>query len=111
LKLALISVRPSQEIQRDIELFIPVDGEWRPLDGLLDELWLSGVSSESLPVLFAVFERFPTEDGAGVLWSIVHGIESLPLEYGALLKASLERTPSFMGTVMLNRLAKSIAAG
>jgi hypothetical protein len=78
---------------------------WLPLDQLLDELWSAGlVTPEQLPVLLGVFEQFPTEDGAGVLWSIVHGIESLPFDYEPALRESYRRVPSEMAEIMLVRL-------
>jgi hypothetical protein len=102
-------MRPVFDILQDIENFSPVDGVWLPLDGLLEELWTSGVHQEHIAALFRVFERFPDQDGAGVLWSIVHGVEALPFEYETGLRESMARTPSFMGGVMLKRLGKSCA--
>lgn len=99
--------RPIFTVLRDIQEFSPVDGNWRRLDELLDELWSEGVTEGSLPILFTVFERFPEEDGAGVLWSIVHGVESLPFDYESALRQSLQRKPSFMGKIMLRRLEKA----
>ena len=101
-------MRQPAEILHDIAHFRPVDGVWLPLDRLLDELWCAGLpGSECLPVLFGVFERFPRDDGAGVLWSIVHGVESLPYDYEQLLRESNDRSPSEMAEVMLDRLANS----
>jgi hypothetical protein len=78
---------------------------WLPLDHLLEELWGAGpITPQHLAVLFGVFERFPTEDGAGVLWSIVHGVESLPLDYEPSLRESWRRVPSQMAEIMLVRL-------
>ena len=71
------------------------------------ELWEAGVPAHALSVLFGVFERFPDDDGAEVFWSIVHGVESLTLEYERPLRASLARQPSRMGRVMLARLERS----
>lgn len=102
-------MRESSDILREISSFEPNDGEWLPLDGLLEELWSSGVTKDALPVLFGVFERYPEDDSAGVLWSIVHGVEALPFEYEALLKESMERESSLMAAVMLKRLANSRA--
>ena len=99
--------RPAFAVLKDIEEFAPIGGDWRRLDDLLDELWSEGVSEGQLPILFRVFERFPEEDGAGVLWSIVHGVEGLPFDYEAFLRQSMARQPSFMGDVMLKRLEKA----
>ncbi|HEX4332287.1 MAG TPA: hypothetical protein VH040_09120 [Usitatibacter sp.] len=103
------TMRSVVEIVRDIETFAPVDGQWRLFEDLLTELWATGVREEHLPVLFRVFERYPEEDGAGVLWSILHGVEALPFDYEAPLRESVTRQPSHMGQVMLQRLEKSRA--
>ena len=73
--------RPTFAVLKDIEEFSPTNGNWRRLDELLDELWSEGVSEGQIPVLLRVFERYPEEDGGGVLWSIVHGIEGLPTTF------------------------------
>ena len=99
--------RSIDEILRDIEAFCPAGGVWLPLDDLLAELWEAGVPARALPTLFGVFERFPESHGAGVLWSIVHGVEGLDLDYEESLRASLARQPSHMGKVMLGRLERS----
>lgn len=97
-------MRDPAQILRDISAFDPVGDEWLPLDDLLGELWSSGVRAEHLPTLFGVFERYPEDDGAGVLWSVVHGVESLPFDYEPALKESMNRRPSLMGEIMLKRL-------
>ena len=56
-----------------------------------------------LPDLLAVLERFPEDDGAGVLWSVVHGVESLP-GYEPELVRSVQRGPSLLGVAMVGRL-------
>ncbi|MGD8941041.1 MAG: hypothetical protein PVJ72_16770 [Gammaproteobacteria bacterium] len=103
-------MRSEADILKDINNFQPTDGEWRGLDDLLSELWEIGVPESSLPILFNIFERFPDEDGAGVLWSIVHGVEALDYDYEKYLKDSLDRKPSFMGNIMLKRLEKANAS-
>jgi len=101
--------RTIDDILRDIETFRPNDGVWLPLDDLLAELWNVGVPTRALPTLFGVFERFPDDDGAGVLWSIVHGIENLDLDYEQPLRDSLVRQPSDMGKIMIDRLERAKA--
>lgn len=98
-----------RSLLNEIAAFAPVEGNWLPLDDALGRLWEIGVTRECFPELFAVFERFPDEDGAGVLWSIVHGVESLDLDYEASLRESLSRQPSFMGRIMLDRLERANA--
>lgn len=99
--------RPVEQILRDIESFEPDHGNWLRLDDLVAELWSAGVSPQVLPSLFRVFERYPDEDGAGVFWSIVHGVESLGIEYEKSLYESLGRQPSLIGQIMLDRLVRS----
>jgi hypothetical protein len=89
--------------------FKPTDGNWRELDDLLGGLWSAGVTTECLPILFHVFERYPDEDGAGVLWGIVHGVEASELRYEEPLRVSMARRPSHMGRIMLDRLERTRA--
>jgi hypothetical protein len=98
--------RTTQQIIQDIDEFIPVDGSWRRLDDLLGELFQQPVTVEGITAALRVFERFPTGDGAGVLWSIVHGLESLP-DYESHLVASVRRRPSELGVIMLHRIQKA----
>lgn len=73
----------------------------------LDEL-IQGFS-ESKPTrpdfveLLAVFERYPSHDGFGVFWSIVHCIEYFPGYEPALLE-SVRRIPGEFNLTMINRL-------
>lgn len=101
--------RTIDDILRDIETFRPNAGVWLPLDDLLTELWNAEVPARALPTLFGVFERFPDDDGAGVLWSIVHGVENLDFDYEQPLRDSLVRQPSDMGKIMIDRLERAKA--
>ena len=51
----------------------------------------------------SILERFPEGDGAGVLWSVVHGVEALP-GYEPELVRSVRRGPSELGVAMVGRL-------
>ncbi len=99
----------SAQILEEISLFEPIGDEWLPLESLLEELWTFGVSEEFLPTLFGVFERYPDDDGAGVFWSIVNGVESLPFDYEPILMDSMDRKPSLMGEIMIKRLCNEKA--
>jgi hypothetical protein len=100
--------RSQNQVLQDIDSFDPgPDGNWLDLELLLAELWETEISQGCLTTLFRVFERFPEEDGAGVFWSIVHGLESTELNYDAALRQSLERRSSEFGELMMNRLKKS----
>lgn len=99
--------RSTAEIARDIAQFTPVDENWGDLDKLLDELWTTGEPAMAIPAMLSVFERFPGEElGDGVLWSIVHGLESLP-GYELHLLRSVLRVPSALGVLMLGRRLNS----
>jgi hypothetical protein len=95
--------RPTEDIAADIDAFQPTSGNWRGLDALLEELWKDGSPQAAIPEMLRVFERFSDDDGAGVFWSIVHGLEALP-GYEAQLLSSVGRVPSDMGVTMVGRL-------
>ena len=97
--------RSYQEIIKDIRAFEPSGEEyWLPCDDLLEELWTHKITTETLKILFEVFERYPEDDGAGVLFSIVHGVESLGIPYEEELNASFKRQPSHMAKTMIRRI-------
>jgi hypothetical protein len=83
--------------------FQPVDGNWRPLDELLAELPANELSEETISVLISVFEKYPTDDGEGVLWSIIHYLEAFGGYEHQLLK-SVATAPSEMAVIMVNRM-------
>ncbi|MEW4571489.1 hypothetical protein AB1L88_26745 [Tautonia sp. JC769] len=101
--------RPAEQVLADIEAFRPVDGNWLPLDDLLAELWSVVVPPSAILVLLGVFDRFPDEDGAGVFWSIVHGLEALPGYEPALLE-SAELRPAPFKRIMVDRLRRAADA-
>ncbi len=95
--------RHIDEVLHDIRQFEPVDDNWLRLDELLEELWETQRPERGIDTMLGVLERFPEEDGAGVLWSIVHKLESLP-DYEDKLVASIQRQPSELGLVMISRI-------
>ena len=97
-------LRSPEEVAQDIARFSPHEGDWGALDALAQELRASGRAQEALWAPFALFERFPSEeDGSGVFWTILHGIEALD-EYGAELAESLRRQPSDFGVLLAGRM-------
>ena len=99
--------RITTTIARDIARFAPdEDGDWRRLDVLLDELWQAGAPEQAILEMLSVFERYPEDDGHGVMWSLVHGLEKLP-NYESALLSSLARQPSELGIVMVGRMLNS----
>lgn len=100
--------RSQNRILQDIDSYKPApNGSWLDLESLLAELWKTEISQGCLSTLFRVFERFPEEDGAGVFWSIVHGVEATDLKYDDALRESLEHQSSEFGELMMSRLKKS----
>lgn len=74
------------------------------LDASVRELFQLPDAEMGIDTLLRVFERFPTKDGFGVFWSIVHGLESLAGRYEPKLVASVRRAPSGFSVMMVNRL-------
>jgi hypothetical protein len=96
--------RPVSKIVAAIQDFQPSNGNWQGLDALLQELFQSKSASRGIDAMLHVFERYPTdEDGFGVFWTVLHGLESLP-RYESKLVASVKRAPSDFGLLMVNRL-------
>jgi hypothetical protein len=95
--------RSSAQVVADLEAFRPSDGNWRPLDDLLEELCETGRAEEHVRDLLAILERFPEDIGAGVLWGVVHILESLP-GYEPELVRSVQRRPSELAITMVRRL-------
>src|SRR5262245_30219361 len=95
--------RPVSEIVVAIESFQPTNGNWLALDALLGELFSSGSATQGIDAMLGIFERYPVQDGAGIFWAIVHGLESLP-GYESHLVESITRTPSRFALLMIHRL-------
>ena len=99
-------MRKTSEILEEIGKFTPDNGNWLGLEALLAELWKSPPSREWVLPLLMVFERFPDEDGAGVMWSIIHGLETIE-GYESILEESARARPTWMKSVMLKRIANT----
>jgi hypothetical protein len=95
--------RTTQEIIAAIDGFNPAGGNWLGLDKLVQELFESGSAAIGIESMLRIFERFPGEDGEGVFWTIVHGLETLP-GYEVKVVNSLRRKPSEFTLLMVNRL-------
>ena len=80
--------------------------ELQQLEASVDQLFASENPKLGIEALLRVFERFPEQDGFGIFWSIVHGLESLS-GYEPLLIESVKRQPSLFGLLMINRLLNS----
>ena len=95
--------RTAAAVVADIAKFRPLNDDWRPLDRLILELHAIDAKSPPFADLLSVFERFPLEDGAGVLWGIVHWLEDVD-GYEPHLLQSIRRVPSDLGVTMLGRM-------
>ncbi|MEM9997236.1 MAG: hypothetical protein AAF809_06000 [Bacteroidota bacterium] len=96
-----------QHLLNEIARFEPIDGNWLHLDTLLIELFTEGeVGPREQNAVFYLFERYPEDDGAGVLWTALHGLENAG-RYAPLLVASVRRMPSLMSLTMVRRLLNS----
>lgn len=98
-------MREVKEIILDIESYKSDDGNWLLLDELVTELWESENPEIGIDALFGVFEKNPTDDGSGVFWTILHGLETM--EYEQKLYDSLMEKPSHMTITMLKRIENS----
>ena len=81
-------------------------GQLQVLEAALDQLFQSPLPERGVETLFRLFERFPDDDGYGIFWTVLHGIED-QANYGPLLKASLRRVPVTFNLLMVNRLLNS----
>jgi hypothetical protein len=96
--------RAHTEIVAHLNSIAPPSDDWGLLQSILDELWTDGRPDAAMPELLALFERYPVdEDGCGVFWSALHGLEALP-GYETHLLQSVENSPSEFGVMMLGRL-------
>ena len=74
------------------------------LQNSLDKLFvLPNLSKDEIEALFGFYEKFPTSDGYGVFWSILHKIEASG-NYESLLVASVKRQPTLFTLLMVERL-------
>jgi hypothetical protein len=96
----------NQELADNIALFAPVDSEWLKLEDWLQEAFSSKDPKYFYASIFNLFERYPTEDGAGVFWTAVHNMEHFG-GYEKDLLRFFRRHPSLMTKIMLKRLLNS----
>ena len=89
-----------------IRTFKPAEGEWRPLDGLFAECFGASLGEQEINAVFTLFERYPEEDGAGVFWSGIHGLEAAG-GYEDRLKSSLFNAPSSSAVALAIRIVNA----
>jgi hypothetical protein len=94
------------DLDKALREFTPDRGDWRPLETLLERAFASPDPRKFYPAMFNLFERFPDQDGAGVFWSALHGMEAVG-GYERLLLQYFRRFPSRMTRTMLRRILNS----
>ena len=95
-----------EDLDAVIREFMPLKGDWIPLEGHIERVFASPDPKRYYHALFNLFERYPDEDGAGVFWSALHGMEAVG-GYEELLIQYFRRWPSLMTKSMLSRILNS----
>lgn len=93
-------------LARKISNYTAIDGEWLELEDLLQEAFSSDKPQEYFGAMFSLFEKYPAEDGAGVFWTVVHGMEHVG-GYESQLLRCFRRFPTDMTKIMLKRMKNS----
>jgi len=65
------------DLAESIKEFSPADGDWCPLESPLEAAFSDENPTRYYNAIFHLFERFPEDDGAGVFWSAVRGMEAI----------------------------------
>lgn len=86
-----------------IREFTPVDGNWLPLETEFELAFSSFDPTLYYHAIFNLFERYPEDDGSGVFWSALHGMEFVG-GYENLLLEFHCRSPNLMTRTMLRRM-------
>ncbi|SHF70585.1 hypothetical protein SAMN02745753_02509 [Marinomonas polaris DSM 16579] len=95
-----------KKLSKKIAEFEPQDGNWLILEDLLQQALSSSDCQAYYSAIFKLFEHYPEEDGAGVFWTALHGMEDTG-GYEKKLLESFRRIPSEMAETMLFRLRNS----
>ncbi len=93
-------------LANQIAEFEPRDGDWLPLEEHLERAFSSADPRVYYPAIFNLFEQYPEDDGAGVFWSALHGMEAVG-GYERDLLRFFRRYPTEMAKAMLFRLRNS----
>jgi hypothetical protein len=86
-----------------IREYEPTDGNWLDLERYFALVFSTSDPTIYYHAIFNLFERFPDDDGAGVFWSALHGMESVG-GYEEILLQYFRRLPSLMTRTMLKRM-------
>lgn len=93
----------NKELDRQIRNYQPRDGSFVTLETHFEEAFSSVDPRAYYDAIFNLFERFPDDDGNGVFWSAIHGMEHIG-EYEDKLLMYFRRFPSLMTRTMLIRI-------
>ena len=80
-----------------------IENDLDNLQNTLDNIWNSNKQKIFIKELFIIFENNPEEDGNGVFWSILHGLEGIK-NYEIELCKSIERKPVYFNILMAKRV-------
>lgn len=83
--------------------FEPSNGNWLELERLFERVFSERDPTVYYSAIFNLFERFPDQDGSGVFWSALHGMEASG-SYEKELVKFFRRYPSEMTRTMLIRM-------
>ncbi|MGC4075894.1 MAG: hypothetical protein QM702_02435 [Rubrivivax sp.] len=83
--------------------FEPSNGNWLELERLFERAFSDRDPTVYYSAIFNLFERFPDQDGSGVFWSALHGMEATG-SYENELVRFFRRYPSEMTRTMLIRM-------
>ena len=83
--------------------FEPKNENWLELEHLFERAFAESDPTAYYSAIFNLFERFPDQDGSGVFWSALHGMEATG-SYEKELVTFFRRHPSEMTRTMLIRL-------
>jgi hypothetical protein len=92
------------ELVKAVDQLQSVDGEdLELLQKVADRYFAQSDASQHLDVWFRLYERFPDDDGYGVFWTILHGIESQAGSGDSVVR-SVQRAPTHFSLLMVNRM-------
>ncbi len=94
------------DLETAIREFSPLEGNWLQLERFFEQAFNHSDPTRYYRAIFDLFERFPDDDGAGVFWSALHGMEAVG-GYEELLLQSFRRHPTIMTEAMLYRIRNS----
>lgn len=93
----------STRIIREIQQLEVLEENLTKLDSLIQELFTVKLDESDVPFLLETLVKFQEIESYGVLWGILHGIESIKNNETYLIE-SVKQSPTEMTILMINRL-------